>query len=153
MALVRWKERTPYDPWADLQKLQSEINDLFDVGARSENAGLFDRSVSPSVDIIESEHDFSIICELPGLEQKDIDLSITSNIITIKGEKKGKNELKEKGKLYKKESWSGSFQRTLSMPESIDSEKIKAELSNGILTINVPKKEEMKAKQIAVKVK
>ncbi len=153
MALVRWKERTPYDPWADLQKLQSEINDLFDVGARSENAGLFDRSVSPPVDIIESEHDFSIICELPGLEQKDIDLSITSNIITIKGEKKGKNELKEKGKLYKKESWSGSFQRTLSMPESIDSEKIKAELSNGILTINVLKKEEMKAKQIAVKVK
>ncbi len=153
MALVRWKERTPYDPWADLQKLQNEINDLFDVGPRSENAGLFDRSVSPSVDIIESEHDFSIICELPGLEQKDIDLSITSNIITIKGEKKGKNEVKEKGKLYKKESWSGSFQRTLSMPESIDSEKIKAELSNGILTINVPKKEEMKAKQIAVKVK
>ena len=91
-------------------------------------------------------------CELPGLEQKDIDVTIASNVLTIKGQRK--NEWEEKrGKVYRKESWSGSFQRTLPLPTSVDGEKIKAELKDGILTITLPKREEAKPKQIAVNVK
>jgi len=114
--------------------------------------GLFDRSFSPAVDVVENPQDFTVSCELPGLDQKDIDVSIASNVLTIKGQKKDEREEK-KNKFYRKESWSGSFQRTLPLPSSVDGEKIKAELKNGILTIVLPKREEAKAKQITVNVK
>jgi len=152
MALIKWKNRDPYNPWNELQTLQQSINDLFDFDRFPTNTGLFDRTVSFAVDVVEGENDFTVKCELPGIEEKDLDVSITSNVITIKGEKKTESEEKE-GKYYKKESWSGSFQRTLSMPTSVDAEKIQAELKDGILTITLPKKEEAKPKQISVNVK
>ncbi|MBN1410247.1 MAG: Hsp20/alpha crystallin family protein [Spirochaetales bacterium] len=152
MAIVRWKNRDLYDPWADFKSLQDEINDLFDIDRFPSTTGLFDRSVSPAIDVIEGEHEFTVKCELPGMEQKDIDVSIASNILTIKGQKK--NEVEEKkGKYYKKESWAGNFQRTLSLPSSVAADKISAELKDGILTIALPKKEEAKPKQIEVNIK
>jgi HSP20 family protein len=152
MALVKWRKNDLYDPWSALDRLQDEINDLFDFGQLPATAGLFDRPVTPAVDILENPGDFKVTCELPGIDQKDIDVSITSNVLTIKGEKKEDRELKE-GKYYRKESRTGSFQRTLSLPTSVDSEKINAELKDGILTITLPKKEEVKPKQITVNLK
>jgi len=73
-------------------------------------------------------------------------------VLTIKGQKKDEREEK-KGKYYKKESWSGSFQRTLPLPASIENDKIQAEFKEGILTITLPKKEEARTKQIAVNIK
>ena len=73
MAIVRWKNRDIYDPWEDLKSLQDEINDLFDVDRFPSKTGLFDRSFSPAIDVIENEHDFAVICEIPGLDQNDID--------------------------------------------------------------------------------
>jgi len=92
------------------------------------------------------------LCELPGIDLKDINVSITSNVLTIKGVKKVEKEEK-KEKYYRKESRSGSFQRTLSLPTAVDAEKIAAELKNGILTITLPKREEEKPKQITVNLK
>jgi len=152
MAIVRWKNGQTYDPWAGLKSLQDEINNLFDLEQLPVTTGLFDRSVSPAIDVVEGEHDFTVTCELPGLEQKDIDLSLAANVLTIKGEKKSHREEK-KGNYYKKESWSGSFQRTLPLPASVDADKIDAQLKDGILTITLPKKEEAKPKQISVNVK
>lgn len=152
MALVRWKNRDLYDPWANLRSLQEEINDLFDIDRPTTTSGLFDRSVSPAIDVVEGEHAFTVLCELPGLDQKDIDVSVESNVITIKGEKKTEREEK-KGKFFKKESWSGAFQRTLPLPSSVDVEKIDASLKDGILTVVLPKKEEAKPKQITVSTK
>ena len=151
MAIVRWKNKNLMNPWDEFKALQDEINSLFDTDRVPSNTGLYDRNVSPSIDIIESEHEFTVLAELPGLEEKEIDVSITSNVLTIKGNKTGEAEDKQR-KYYKKESWSGSFQRTLSLPEAVDSEKISAKLSDGILTISLPKREEAKPKQIAVKV-
>jgi HSP20 family protein len=152
MAIVRWKNRDLYDPWANLKSLQEEINDLFDIDRSPSRTGLFDRSVSPAIDVIEGEQDFTVLCELPGLDQKDIDVSVESNVITIKGEKSAGKEEK-KGKFFRKESWSGSFQRTLPLPASVDVDKIDASLREGILTIALPKKEEAKPKQITVSTK
>lgn len=152
MALVRWKNKDLYDPWANLKSIQNEINDLFDIDRPPTTTGLFDRSVSPDIDVIEGEQNFTVFCELPGLDPKDVDVSVASNVITIKGEKKGEKEEKQ-GRFFKKESWSGAFQRTLPLPSSVDVEKIEATLKDGILTVTLPKKEEAKPKQITVNAK
>jgi HSP20 family protein len=152
MALIKWKNRDVYDPWADMRSLQDEINDLFRSDRLPGTTGLFDRSVTPVMDFIEGEDDFYLTCELPGLEEKDLDLSVASNVLTVKGTKHAENEDK-KGKCYKKEIWSGSFQRTLALPQSVDGEKISAQLKNGVLKVILPKKEDVKPKQISVAIK
>lgn len=152
MSLIKWTNNDLYNPWADFKSLQEEINDLFNMDRLPSAKGLFDRTSSPALDVIEKEHEYTVTCELPGLEQKDLDLSLTSNVLTIKGEKKNEREEK-KGKYYRKETWSGSFQRTLSLPVGIDAEKISAQLKDGVLKITLPKTEEVKPKQITVNVK
>jgi len=152
MAIIRWKDRDLYDPWHDFRKLQSEINNLFDFDNLPTSTGLFDRTFSPAIDVIENSGDYTVTCELPGLDQKEIDVSIASNVLTIKGQKKDEYEEK-KGKYYKKETWSGSFQRTLPLPTTVAADKIQAELKDGMLTIVLPKKEEAIPKQIAVNIK
>ena len=152
MAIIRWKDRDLTDPWSDFKRLQNEINNLFDFDHLPSSTGLFDRSFSPAIDVVEGSNDYTVTCELPGLDQKDVDVSIASNVLTIKGQKKDEHEEK-KGKFFGKESWSGSFQRTLPLPMSVAGDKVQAELKDGILKIVLPKKEEAKPKQIAVNIK
>lgn len=152
MAIVKWKNRSLYDPWEDMKSLQNEINNLFNVDRVPSSSGLFDRNFSPSIDVVESEEGFTVFCELPGLEKENIDVSISSNVLTVKGEKLS-NQDKKKGKYYRKESWAGSFQRTLSLPATIDPDGISAELEDGVLQISIPKREEAKTKQIAVNIR
>ncbi|WP_319560613.1 Hsp20/alpha crystallin family protein [Marispirochaeta sp.] len=150
MALVRY--RNSIDPWREFERLRDEINDLFDYDQSSGNRGLFDRHVSPALDVIEGQDSFTVMCELPGIEQKDIALSLTGNVLTIKGERSADKE-KDKEKVYRQESWSGTFQRTISLPQTVDGDKkADAVLENGILTLTLPKKEEAKPKQISIKV-
>jgi len=151
MSLVKWRKQDLFDPWTEMKRLQDEINDLFESDRLPAFTGLFDRSVSPALDIVENEDNFIVTCELPGIDQKDLDVTITSNVLTIKGEKKDGKESKE-GKIYKRESWSGNFQRTLSLPNSVDPVQVNAELKNGILTLVLHKKEEAKPKQISIKI-
>ena len=141
-----------YDPFRELRVLQNEINDLFNVDRFPGTAGLFDRSFSPALDVTESEDAFTVRAELPGLSEKDIDVSIASNVLTLRGEKKEDKERKD-GKVYRRETWSGSFQRTLSLPLSVDAGNAKADLKDGVLTLVLPKREEAKPKQITVKTK
>ncbi|MBN2617595.1 MAG: Hsp20/alpha crystallin family protein [Spirochaetales bacterium] len=151
MAIVKWKKAN-YDPWDDMRSLQRSINDLFNLDHYSPTAGLFDRNMSPAVDVVEGESNFTVTVELPGIDKEDIDISFAADVLTIKGHKKEENEEK-KGKFYKKEIVSGSFQRTLSFPNSVDGEKISAELKDGLLRLTLPKKEEAKTKTITVNVK
>ncbi|QEN06544.1 Hsp20/alpha crystallin family protein [Oceanispirochaeta crateris] len=151
MSLVKWKDKDIYDPWADLSSLQEEINNLFKVTNAPSTTGLFDRNVSPAIDVVETDESLTIICELPGMDENEIDVSITANTLTIKGEKKELFDGK-KGKYFKRETWSGGFQRTLSLPADIDSSAVEAHLEEGILKVNLPKKEEAKPKQISVQV-
>jgi HSP20 family protein len=114
-------------------------------------SGLFDRVKSPAIDVVEKDDAFVVTCDLPGVEMKDLEVNIANNVLTIKGEKKDSREVKD-AKVYRQESWFGSFQRTLSLPDIVDPDKIEAVMKDGVLKITLPKKEEVKPKQIAVKV-
>jgi HSP20 family protein len=149
MAMLQWRQG--FDPLQELERLQQEINTLFDTEQGEQNTGLFDRTVSPAIDVLETDEDFKVVCNLPGVEDKDIDVSVADNVLTIKGEKKQHNP-DENAKVYRREDWSGSFQRTLSLPRSVDAEKIDAELKDGVLQLTMPKREEVKPRQIDVKV-
>jgi len=151
MAIIR-RQTDVYDPFRELRTLQNEINDLFDFDRFPGTEGLFDRRYSPAMDVTENEDSFTVRAELPGISEKDIDVSIASNVVTIRGEKKEDKEEKN-GKVFRRETWSGSFQRTLSLPLAVDARNIKADLKDGVLTVVLPKHEEAKPKQIAVNVK
>jgi len=150
MALLRWRDRE-LDPGDTLDWLQDQIDDLFQGFPHLPVArGLFDRTASPPVDVIEAADSYVVECDLPGMEQKDIDVSIASGVLTIKGEKKGPRD-SESGKIYRDETWAGSFQKTLSLPQNVEPDKVEAVFTDGVLRITVPKSESAKAKRIALK--
>jgi HSP20 family protein len=148
MNLTSW--RRGIDPVGELDRLQNEINRLFDYD-NGANGGLLDRAVSPALDVVEDDDTFTVYMDLPGVEEKNIDVSIASNVLTIKGTKE-LPELGEDVKVYRQEEWEGSFQRTLSLPHSVDTQKVQAQMKNGVLTVTLPKREETKPKQIKVDV-
>ena len=151
MNITRWRRNDVYDPMRDLERIQSEINKLFDIEPSDGVSGLFDTSFSPAVDIVEHEDRYEVECDLPGVSKDDIELSVAGNVLTIKGEKKGETK-RENGGYFRKETWSGSFQRSLALPQSADGDKIDASLRDGVLRISLPKREEMKPKRISVSV-
>ena len=151
MALIRWYDRDT-EPAGTFDWLQRQINELFDFPRFPETQGIFDRRVSPAIDVVEHPDSFTVECDLPGIDQKDIDISLASGVLTIKGEKKVENK-SEKAKVYKKETWEGSFQRTVSLPGGVDTDKVEAGFKDGVLTITLPKREETKARRIELKAK
>lgn len=152
MDLMKRTERNIPDAWNNLRSLQKEINTLFDDDFFPASAELFDRTYSPAVDVVENPENYLVTCELPGLTDLDINVQVVDNVLTIKGEKKDSLEDSEK-RWYKRETWYGSFQRTIPMLTGIDPDKIQGELENGVLRLTLPKREEVKPRQIAVKVK
>lgn len=108
--------------------------------------------IKPQVDIAATEKDYSITVEVPGVSEKDVNVEIANNTMTIRGEKKQEKEEKEKN-YYRVERSYGSFQRVLSLPEDANQADIKATFKNGVLTIKVPRKALLKAdvKQIEIK--
>jgi HSP20 family protein len=149
-----------WDPASELDRIRREIDEMFDPAARrffSQDPwgyGLFDREVSPAMDMVENEDGFLVSVDLPGVEKKDLEISVADNVLTVKGEKKAASEKKdENSRFYRKESWEGSFQRTISLPQGVDAAKIDAKMHDGVLQISLPKREEAKPKQIAVSVK
>jgi HSP20 family protein len=151
MALIRWRDKD-LEPVGTFDWLQQQINDLFDFPRFPEMQGLFDRRISPAVNVMEHPDRFTVECDLPGIDQKDIDLSIASGVLTIKGEKKGE-KVSEKAKVYRKETWEGSFQRTVALPATVDADKVEATYRDGVLVIELPKKEEAKTRKIELKAK
>jgi HSP20 family protein len=89
------------------------------------------------------------------VEAKDIELDIVNNVLSIRGEKRrpGGDDDKGKVKNYRRETWYGSFQRTLALPDSVDPDKVTAEMKNGVLSVQIAKREERKPKRIGIKVK
>jgi HSP20 family protein len=151
MALLRWYDRD-LEPVGTFDWLQRQINDLFDFPRFPETQGLFDRRISPAIDVIEHPTSFTVECDLPGIDEKDIDISIASGVLTIKGEKRS-GQKTENQKVFKKETWEGNFQRTISLPSVVDADKVEASFKNGVLKITLPKREEAKAKRIELKAK
>ena len=154
MDIVRRNSGGMWDPIGELDRIRREIDEMFDPNASrffSPDRGIFDREVSPALDVVERENDYLVSVDLPGVDQKDLDITVANNVLTLRGEKKESRELKE-GKVFRKESWEGSFQRTVSLPGGISVDQISARMHDGVLEITVPKTEEAKPRQIAVKV-
>ncbi len=106
----------------------------------------------PTVDIKEDENGYSMEVELPGMTEKDIEVKVEGNLLTLSSKKNEEKEEKKKD-YVRKERRSYSFSRSFVLPENVDAEKISAEFKNGLLTLNVPKPEEAKPKLLEIKVK
>jgi HSP20 family protein len=152
MDLVKWERPAATDLWEAFDGLRGELDRALDPFRVPDVAGLFDRTTAPAVDVIETEDEYIVIADLPGVEKKDLELSVTGSLLSIRGDKKSEQE-SEKRKFFRKETWVGSFNRTIDLPDRIDSGRISAELADGVLTVHIGKREEAKTKLIAVSVK
>lgn len=143
-----------WDPWRDFGSLQERINKMFDDTMRSVPTGdeeLATGAWSPPVDIHETDDSFVVSADLPGLNKDDIEIGIEDNTLIIKGEKKFEEKV-PRDKYLRVERTYGEFVRSFSLPQNVDSTKIKATFRDGILDLTLPKKEEAKPKRIAVEV-
>jgi HSP20 family protein len=132
--------------------LQDEVNRLFEDNFTRERSGHADLATwAPAVDIYETENELVVKADLPDLQDKDIDVRITNNTLTIRGERKFENGVKEENYLRIERAY-GSFMRNFSLPNTVSSENIRAEYRNGVLTLHMAKREESKPKQIKISV-
>jgi HSP20 family protein len=151
MSLVRWREGLA-DPFDAFEDLQEQINRLFE-GSRSPGpSGLFEQSFSPAIDVAEGPDSYEVDCDLPGLDIRDIDISVAGSVLTLKGEKRSEQR-GDAARVYREEVRGGRFQRTLQLPVAVDADRIEAVLKDGVLHVTLPKREELKPRQIAVKAK
>jgi len=152
MDLIKRGKSNLWDPMDGFERLRSEINMLFDFQLYPGIRGLFDRAVSPAVDVTENTDSVVVECNLPGVTKDDLDVSVAGDVLTIRGEKKREKETKDR-KVYRKETWKGGFQRTIALPATVDAAKIDATLKDGVLKIVLSKREGTKAKRIAITAK
>ncbi len=144
MTVVRW------DPFRDLLTLQDRMNRLFDESMRGARpADESTTSWSPAVDIYETENEIVLKADLPEVNQKNIDIQIENSTLTIQGERKPDTTIKQEN-YHRIERAYGRFNRSFTLPNLVDQEKVKAEYKDGVLTIELPKREERKPKQIKV---
>jgi len=146
MALVPWK------PFDELTSFRREMDRLWDRFFSERPAlDMLEKGWEPTLDITETKSDLIVKAELPGIDPKEIDISLTGDTLTIKGEKQQEKEEKEEN-YYRIERSYGIFSRTIKLPMSVQNDRIKASYQHGVLKITLPKSEEAKQKQIKIKV-
>lgn len=148
MAIVR------FDPFRDLASMQDRINRIFgEAYLRNNDEDVLNRGDwRPVVDIYETgKHEIVLRAELPGLKREDIDIRVENNTLTLRGERKRDAEVKQES-YHRVERSYGSFSRSFSLPTTVDTEKVSAAFTDGVLTITLPMREEAKPRQIQVQV-
>ncbi len=142
---------TRWDPFRNLSSLQEQVNRLFDSSfkATADNSAL--TTWAPAVDIYETENELVIKADLPDVAEKDIDIRVENNMLTIRGERKFEESVKEDNYLRVERAY-GSFSRSFSLPNTVNSDAIKASYKNGVLTVQLPKRAESKPKQVKINV-
>jgi HSP20 family protein len=144
---------TRWEPFREFTTLQDRMNRLFRdaFGPEGREEALTTTSFAPLVDVYEDEHNITLKIEVPGIDEKDIDVRIENNTLTVHGERKFEKEEKEEN--YRRiERQYGSFTRTFTLPTTVDAEKVSANYDKGVLKIALAKKAEAKPKQIKVHV-
>jgi HSP20 family protein len=132
--------------------LQDQVNRLFEDNFTRDRSGQADLATwAPPVDIYETENELVVKADLPDLQDKDIDVRVADNTLTIRGERKFEKGVHEDNYLRIERSY-GSFTRSFSLPNTVSSENIRAEYHNGVLTLHMAKREESKPKQIKISV-
>jgi HSP20 family protein len=154
MAIIPWRssERGLARRDEPFNYLRSQINRIFDdtFGGGSGLAqprGIF----APPLDITETEKEVKVCAELPGIESKDLDIAVTDNELTLRGEKRSERGSDEKGEHWTERTY-GSFERILPLPAEVDGEKARSEFKNGVLRITLPKREGAKPRQHKINV-
>jgi HSP20 family protein len=147
MALIRW------EPVRELNTLQNEMNRLFnsvfDTPLPNGSTGV--RRWIPAMDLVETEDDFVLRADLPGLSEGDVNIELEDSVLTVSGERKSEHEERKEG-YYRVERASGSFSRSLTLPEGVNADAIKASFEKGVLEIRIPKPEERKPRKVAISV-
>jgi HSP20 family protein len=149
MAIVRWQ------PVRDLVNMQNQMNRVFDRFFHDDLWGASEDMSStiwqPNVDVSENRDEFIVAVELPGMKKNDIHITFTNGALTVEGERKQEKEDKDVN-YHRVERSYGKFLRTFQLPAQVDSGKIAADFKDGVLTVRLPKVEEVKPKEIEVKV-
>ena len=142
MVITRW------DPFREVASLQNRMNSLF-CDLNEGDSSLTTASFVPAVDIYEDDKRVVLKLEIPGVDQKDLDVSVENHTLTVKGERKFESEEKEQN-FHRIERRYGSFFRAFTLPSTVDSENVQAVYNNGVLKLELAKKAEAQPKQIKI---
>jgi HSP20 family protein len=147
MALIRW------EPVRELGTIQNEMNRLFNTffDTPTHSNGSTYRRWVPAMDLVESDGEYVLKADLPGLSEGDVKIEVDDRVLTISGERKSETEDRKEG-YYRIERSYGSFARSLTLPEGVDSEAVKANFENGVLEVRIPKPEARKPKKVEITV-
>jgi HSP20 family protein len=140
MALIRW------EPARELRDMNRLFNTLFEP-----SAGAVMRRWSPAMDLVETEDNYVLRADLPGVSEGDVKIELDDNVLTISGERKSAHKEAKEG-YYRVERAYGSFSRTLKLPEGVDADSISASFDRGVLEVNVPKPEQRKPRRVEIAV-
>ena len=140
---------TRYEPFRELVNFQNQMNRIFQDYSRGSDELLTSGTFVPAVDIYEDEHSITLKLEVPGIEEKDLDIKLENNTLTVKGERNFEKEEKEEN-FHRIERRYGAFARSFTLPNTVDPENVQANYENGILKITLAKKAEAKPNQIKV---
>jgi len=149
MSIIRWNPVR--DPWLEMKRAQEEMDRLFRSLWSNDETGRGAPGLFPAMNLSADKEQVKIRCEMPGVPQEKIDLSIDRDTLTIKGQR----ELEQKGSdvsYHRRERRGGYFNRTLSLPFEVDPEKASAKYSNGVLEVTVQRAEASKPRQVSIKV-
>jgi HSP20 family protein len=148
MALIRW------EPVRELNTIQHEMNRLFNTyfdSSTSANGGSGVRRWVPAMDLVETEDSFILRADLPGVPEQDVKIELEDNVLTISGERKTAHEERQEG-YFRVERASGSFARSLTLPDGVDPEAVQANFAHGVLEVTIPKPEARKPRKVAIAV-
>ncbi|MBE3126632.1 MAG: Hsp20/alpha crystallin family protein [Acidobacteria bacterium] len=145
MAIIKW------DPTRDIVALRDRMNRLFEdmSGPKSEEKNIMAGAWAPSVDIYENENEVVLAAEIPGVDEKDVEIKVEDNTLTLRGERRFEKETKEEN-YHRIERSYGSFFRSFALPSYIDQDHIEAEHENGVLKIRMPKRAEIKSRKVKI---
>jgi HSP20 family protein len=151
MALVRW------EPVRELHTIQSEMNRLFNTffdsptAGSSASGGATGRRWVPPMDLVETDDQFVLRADLPGLGEGDVKIEVQDNVLTLSGDRRFEHEAKKDG-FFRVERGSGAFSRSLTLPEGTDLDSIAASFDKGVLEVRIPKPEQRKPRRVEISV-
>jgi HSP20 family protein len=143
VTIVRW------EPFRELSSLQTEMNRLFNAAFEGQGGQNQARRWTPAMDLLETEDQFVLRADLPGMSEADVKIELEDNVLTVSGERRAEHEDKREG-FYRMERAYGTFSRSLTLPKGIDPEAVSAAFDRGVLEVRVPKPEQRKPRRIEI---
>jgi len=152
MAVMRWRGLEPWAGVREIGDIQSEVNRLFDTFfGRSIQAGMPERSWAPGADMYETKDELVVKVDLPGMSEKDVQVSITGDMLSLKGQRQDPETVKPEH-YFRGERWAGRVERVFQLPIPVQAENVKASYRDGVLTVTLPKVEAVKPREIKIDV-